>query len=474
MSAAALVAQGAQGAQATQGAQVTQVTQVEVPEVTQVEVSEVAQGPEVTQVVDALAETPLAGLSRRLTHEVVEMCLKSREIDAETKVARLVRRAHQALEENESKALNLKEAGTSLGLAAAVLKGKAAKHPFLLQDAKLKLAEALSGLEERTGDVAAMYELCGIDDAAELAEKAPSWDVAESAQAMEAAVRVETKGHLEAVVEGLRGRWGAASAAAHDGLVKFLIEGTKSTIAGIAETAGITEFGTVRLLKGKTVTLGGSFVVPTRFKTNGSVGPNVFLFAKEPTTGEWVAITGSAVSKNDLETALWYRLVKKAVSERADIKESIQGLLLKALGVGETTTAGPSAPWHDVIAKGSFSLEVLVHERKHSTVGLAMYQLAIVPAAESMTPELAATMGAIKANMTKGQDAAEAPQYFTMRDRDPSGRITLAPVPGRKGPFDTRDETDRMETEEPMVGRMMSAAAPSAPSKKRGRESTEA
>lgn len=445
---------------------------------------------------DVLAGTPLAGLSRRLTHEVVGMCLESRELDAELKVARLVRRALKALEENESKALNLKEAGTSLGLAAAVLKGKAAKHPFLFQDAKLKLAEALSGLEERTRDVAAMYELCGIDDAAELAEKAPSWDVAESAQALEAAVRVETKGHLDAVVEGLRGRWGAA--AAHDGLVKFLIEGTKSTIACIAETAGITEFGTVRLLKDKTVTIGGSFVVPTRFVKDGSVGPNVFLFAKEPTTGEWVAITGSAVSKNDLETALWYRLVKKAVSERADIKATIQGLLLKALGVGETTTvsAGPKAattsPWHDVIAKGTFSLEVLVHERKHSTVGLAMYQLAIVPSVESMSgssPELAETMGAIKANMTKGQDAAEAPQYFTMggsRDRDPSGRITLAPVPGRsrKGPFDTRDEqdeTDRMETEEPMVapvvGRMMSAAAPSAPSapsKKRGRESTEA
>jgi hypothetical protein len=189
------------------------------------------------------------------------------------------------------------------------------------------------------------------------------------------------------------------------------------------------------------------------------------------------------VSKNDLETVLWYRLVKKAVSERADIKATIQAALLKALG----EAAGTASPWHDVIAKGSFSLEVLVHERKHSAVGLAMYQLAIVPAAESMSgssPALAATMGAIKANMTAGWDAAEGPQYFTLRDRDPSGRITLAPVPGRssrKGPFDTRDETDRMETEEtveaPMVGRMMSAAGPSsgvtAPSKKRGRESTE-
>jgi hypothetical protein len=180
------------------------------------------------------------------------------------------------------------------------------------------------------------------------------------------------------------------------------------------------------------------------------------------------------VSKNDLETVLWYRLVTKAVNERADIKDTIQAALLKALGVGST-----ASPWYAVISKGTFSVVVLVHVRKHSTVGLAMYQLAIVPSAESMSgssPELAETMGAIKANMTAGQDGA--PQYFTLRDRDPSGRITLAPVPGRssrKGPFDTRDETDRMEAveavEAPMVvGRMMSAGA----SKKRGRESTEA
>jgi hypothetical protein len=471
MSAAANVAQVAEGTQ-LEVARAAQVAQVEVREVAQVEVAQVAEGTEVTQVeafVDALAGTPLAGLSRRLTHEVVEMGLESREIDAELKVVRLVRLALKALEEKESKALNLKEAKASLGLAAAVLKGKAAKHPFIFREAKLKLAEALSDLEERTGDVAVMYGLCGVDDAEALADLAHHSDVAESAQAMEAAVRVETKGHLDAVVEGLRGRWGTA--AAHDGLVQFLIEGTKSKIASLAETAGVTELGTVRLLKDKTVTLGGSFVVPTRFATNGSVGPNVFLFAKDPVTGEWDAITGSAVSKNDLETVLWYRLVTKAVNERADIKATIQAALLKALCVGASATV---SPWRAVISKGSFSVVVLVNKRKHSTVGLAMYQLALVPSAESMSgssPELAETMGAIKANMTEGQDAAGAPQYFTLRDREPSGRITLAPVPGRKGPFDTRDETDRMETEEaPMVGRMMSAGA----SKKRGRESTEA
>ncbi len=39
--------------------------------------------------------------------------------------------------------------------------------------------------------------------------------------------------------------WGAESA--HEGLVKFLIEGTKSKIASLAEEAEITELGTVRL-----------------------------------------------------------------------------------------------------------------------------------------------------------------------------------------------------------------------------------
>ena len=86
-------------------------------------------------------------------------------------------------------------------------------------------------------------------------------------------------------VEGLRCRWGAESA--HEGLVKFLIEGTKSKIASVAEEAGITELGSARLYRGKTMTVGASFVVPTRFAANGSVGPNVFLFKR--VEGQWVA-----------------------------------------------------------------------------------------------------------------------------------------------------------------------------------------
>jgi hypothetical protein len=52
-----------------------------------------------------------------------------------------------------------------------------------------------------------------------------------------------------------------------------------------------------------------------------------------------------------------------------------------------------------------------------------MYQLALVPTAESMTPALAETMATVKTNMTAGP--GEAPRYFTMWERKSSG-ISLA------------------------------------------------
>jgi hypothetical protein len=143
----------------------------------------------------------------------------------------------------------------------------------------------------------------------------------------------------------------------------------------------------------------------------------MFLFEK--VNGQWVALTGSAVNKNDLKTIMWYRLAKKAVNERADIKESIRALLLKSL-----EASGAVSPWHAVLSKGDFTLDVFIHERKSSTVGLAMYQLALVPAAESMTPALVETMGTVKTNMTAGP--GEAARYFTMWERESSGRIGLA------------------------------------------------
>ncbi len=369
------------------------------------------------------------------------MGLESREIDEEIYVGGLVHRALKAVEAKEAKARSLKEAGVCLYVAAANLSRKAAKHPFKHPKAKQDLADALNELEEKTKDLAAMYEMCGVDDVDTLAAEADLSEAAASVQALEAALRVQLKERLDAIVEGLRGRWGTESA--HAGLVSFLIEGTKSKIATLAESAEITELGTVRLYRDKTMTIGASFVVPTRFATNGSVGPNMFLFKKESDGAggpgaQWVALTGSAVNKNDLKTIMWYRLARKAVNERADIKESIRALLLKSL---EASGSGPErqSPWHAVLSKGSsclaFTLDVFIHERKSSTAGLVcklvMYQLALVatsPAPESMTPELAETMAAVKTSMTAGSKSGAGSQarYFTMRERGSSAGISLA------------------------------------------------
>jgi hypothetical protein len=395
-------------------ANVAQVAQVAQPEVLEV----------FGAVVDDHAATPLEGLSRQLKPgEVGEFCLESREIDEEIEVGRLVHRALKAVEAKEAKARNLKEAGVCLYVAAANLNRKAAKHPFKDAKAKQDLADALEDLDEKTKELAAMYAACGVDDAEALAAQAQLAEMAAAVQAQEAALRVELKERLDAIVEALRGRWGTE--AAHDGLRSFLIEGTKSKLAGLAESAEITELGTVRLYRGKTMTIGASFVAPRGFATNGSVGPNMFLFKK--VDGQWVALTGSAVNKNDLKTIMWYRLAKKAVNERADIKESIRALLLKSLegpASGVSGASGPESPWHAVLSKGDFTLDVFIHERKSSTAGLVMYQLALVPAAESMTQELAETMAAVKTNMTAGSGSQA--RYFTMWERDSSRSISLA------------------------------------------------
>jgi hypothetical protein len=133
------------------------------------------------------------------------------------------------------------------------------------------------------------------------------------------------------------------------------------------------------------------------------------------------------VSKNEFKTIMWYRLVKKAVKERADIKESIRALLLKALEEsGASGASGPASPWHAVLSNGDFDLDVFIHARKFSATGLVMYQLPLVVARESMTPELAETMATVKTSMTAGSKPGEGPRYFTMRERGSSAGISLA------------------------------------------------
>ncbi len=402
----------------------------------QVQVAQVAQ-PQVLEVfgavVDDHAGTRLEGLSRQLKPgEVGQLGLESRDIDEEIEVGRYVHRALKAMRAKGSKARNLKEAGVCLYVAAANLNRKAAKHPFKYAKEREDLADALNELDEKMKELASMYEMCGVDDAEALAARADLSEAAASAQALEAAVLVQLKERLDAIVEGLKGRWGTESA--HDGLRSFLIEGAKSKIATLAEEAEIMPLGTVRLCRDKKMTLGGSLVAPRGFAANESVGANLFLFEKvsDSAGARWVALTGSAVNKNDLKTIMWYRLVKKAV-KRPDIKESIRVLLLKALEA--SGASGPESPWHAVLSAGNFDLDVFIHERKSSTVGLVMYQLPLVVARESMTPELAETMATVKTNMTGGSKSGAGSQarYFTMWERDSSGSISLA-VPAEEVP----------------------------------------
>ena len=129
------------------------------------------------------------------------MGLEGRDIDEEIKVGRLVHLALKAVEAKESKARSLKEAGVCLYGAAANLNRKATKHPFKYAKAKHDLADALNELDEKTKELAAMYEMCGVDDAEALAAEAALSEAAASAQAQEAAVRVQLKERLDAIAD---------------------------------------------------------------------------------------------------------------------------------------------------------------------------------------------------------------------------------------------------------------------------------
>jgi hypothetical protein len=119
-----------------------------------------------------------------------------------------------------------------------------------------------------------------------------------------------------------------------------------------------------------------------------------------------------------------------------------------------------------LIAKGTYKVVMLVHKLKDRTAGLAMYQLAIVADAESMSPELADTFTEIKVNMTAGAkageagEAGEAPRYFTlaMKRADESGTERQgdeAPGGERQLEGDEQDEQDESEA----VGRLASVSA---------------
>jgi hypothetical protein len=146
--------------------------------------------------------------------------------------------------------------------------------------------------------------------------------------------------------------------------------------------------------------------------------------------------------------------VGEKVNECAEIKAHIQTLMLKAL------EARAGSALHALIAKGTYKVVPLVHKLKDRTAGLAMYQLAIVADAESMSPELAETFTEIKVNMTAGAkagEAGEAPRYFTLAMKSESGE-SGEPDDEEMGGERQGDEADRDEESE-VVGRMASVSA---------------
>jgi hypothetical protein len=125
---------------------------------------------------------------------------------------------------------------------------------------------------------------------------------------------------------------------------------------------------------------------------------------------------------------------------------------------------------HALIAKGTYKVVMLVHKLKDRTAGLAMYQLAIVADAESMSgssAELAETFSTIKVNMTAGAKAGEAPRYFTLAMKRESGESGTErqgdEAPGSERQGDEQDEAEADEAdrdeESEVVGRMASVSA---------------
>jgi hypothetical protein len=407
---------------------------------------QVAQ-PQVAEVfVDALgkASPPLAGLSEELTSwQLIQACLESREIGARVSLGRSARRALSALGERVKGA---EEAGLVVSRAAGKLRRRAAREESESAEAKLELARRLEAIAEQAKELDDLQGLNGDQVEAELLVEA-----AAQAEALEASIRAKLEGLRDETVAGLRGVWGTE--AAHEALVKVLIDGEESALSTLARNAKKFEVGSVSVDGREEARYAVSFVVPTRLAVKGSVGANGFVH--KWVDGGWELMAGSVVDKKSEVTVGLYRLVGQKVNECAEIKAHIQTLMLKAL---EASAAGAL---HAVIAKGSYELVPLVHKLKHRTVGLAMYQLAIVADAESMTAELAETFSTIKVNMMAGSKACEAPRYFTLAMKRESGESGTERQ-GDEAPGSERqlegDEADR-DDESEVVGRMASVSA---------------
>ena len=315
------------------------------------------------------------------TWDLIEAGLKSRMVAREVAVGRLMHRAGAAFE-----AKDFEKAGALLREAA----GKLSRHASKPDCTDAKAAAAKRELATRVE---------------ELVEKTKGLEALKGMNGGEEAIGAKIKAHRDAVVAGLEGRWGKKGEA-HKAIESFLINGEEPKLLGLAKGERVFELGAVEVYGRERATVGVRFVLPRSFndKANGAVGANAILY--ELVEGEWVPIAGSPVNKKYGATTGRYRLLNEAVNERADVKEHLRTILLDRVGA--------TSPWHAVISEDKYKVVALGHVQEDGASGYVLYQLAIVAAAESMSPELAETMAAIKANMTAGSKAGEAPRYFTI------------------------------------------------------------
>ena len=425
--------------------------------------------------VDALGKVApeLAGLSHEmnplgldLMHAVAKAC----RIAGEVKAGRLLHLAGEAFDAKEFKK------------AAALLRKAAAKYrnaskpdyneynkPAIIADlaAKRELATSVEDLAEK---IEALEALKGLDGG--LVEAEVLVAACEEAQALEATIGAKIKALLDAIVAGLKGRWGKKGDAAHKAIESFLIKGEEPKLVGVAKKERLFELGERKVYcrkRGcyKRVAVAARFVLPRSLndKDNGAVGVNAVVY--EQVDGEWVPIAGSPVNKSLGATLDLYRLVDAAVNKRDDIREYIRELLLGRFGA--------TSPWHEALSAGKYKVVTLGHEQEDGALGFVLYQLATVVDEDMMTPELAETMAKIKASMTAGAQSGEAPRYFTIAMKSESGESGTErqpegdEAPGSERQGDERDEADESE----VVGRLASVSASSSSRKRKSIESVE-
>jgi hypothetical protein len=353
---------------------------------------------------EALEEARL--LAARLSFEMttgdlIKAGLKSRMIRREVSVGRLMHRAWEAFE-----AKDFEKAFALLREAAAKSDRHASKQDY--KDAKDAVAkrELATRVEELVEMMVAMMDLKGLDG---LVEEEVLVEAAAQAQALEATIGAKIKASLDAIVAQLEGRWGKRGNA-HKAIESFLIKGEEPKLLGLAKKERLFELGEVEVYGRKRVTVAVRFFLPRSLndEDNGAVGANAILYEKaaEAADGEWVPIAGSPVNKKFAATTDRYRLLNAAVNYDPDVKAHLRELLLGRFGA--------TSPWHEALSAGKYKVVPIGHVQEHGASGFVLYQLATVVDEGMMTAELADKMAKIKANMTAGAKAGEAPRYFTI------------------------------------------------------------